>query len=81
MSFRYLAEANALVVILAGGDIVVISLEEELSPDQEKVRLHVYTLCSAALTLIAGRSGMLCRIWNQSGRLVVRRRASGPYYM
>lgn len=39
VDLRYLAESVSLVIVLAGGDIVVISLEEELLPDQEKVRL------------------------------------------
>lgn len=38
VDFRYLAETNALAVILAGGDIVVINLEDHLLPGQDKVR-------------------------------------------
>ena len=38
VSFRYLAESNTLALVLAGGDIVVISLEDELLPSQDRVR-------------------------------------------
>lgn len=39
VDFRYIGESNALSVVLAGGDIVIISLDEDLLPDQEKVAM------------------------------------------
>lgn len=52
VDFKYLAEANALAVVLAGGDIVVINLEDHLLPGQDKVEalhpavlLSIYTDC------------------------------------
>lgn len=38
VNFKYLAEVNALAVVLAGGDIVVVNLEDHLLPGQDKVR-------------------------------------------
>lgn len=37
VDFRYIAESNVLVIVLAGGDIVIVNLDEDLLPDQEKV--------------------------------------------
>lgn len=37
VDFKYLAESNALAVILAGGDIVLVNLEDHLLPGQDKV--------------------------------------------
>ena len=37
VDFRYIGESNALAIVLAGGDIIIVNLEEELLPDQEKV--------------------------------------------
>lgn len=37
IDLKYLAETNALAVILAGGDIVLVNLEECLLPGQDKV--------------------------------------------
>lgn len=44
MDFRYLAETNALVVVLAGGDIVVVNLEDYLLSGQEKVKIRMPAL-------------------------------------
>lgn len=46
VDFKYLAEINALAAILAGGDIVVVNLEDHLLPGQDKVRL---SLCQGLL--------------------------------
>lgn len=42
VDFRYIGEANALAIVLAGGDIIIVNLEEDLLPDQEKVRYIQY---------------------------------------
>lgn len=38
VDFRYIAEVNALTIVLAGGDIILVNLEDHLLAGQEKVQ-------------------------------------------